>query len=283
MVLSTRWWRSFTNKSGKESEVQHNRTDSSQEEIFEGDVMSEKENDAQLVDSGNEPEEERIEQGEQLNVLDSIDKANSDALNHDNSEKIETLSEKAKLSESSVGSVTAPEIPEEMEEVLSASDNDSLKDDEETSIIDELEADDPLGEAYDLEKGEKIPNQVHNDGGRLPWKSKIESAKEFFNTEILYRHDILLNEERERLSGKYRIELKGYQGGIWSLDVGDDIEIINRREEADVVIAMQQKDFLQVVNGELNPQLALLSRKIKVTGDIKKAVALQSLLAPAME
>jgi hypothetical protein len=142
--------------------------------------------------------------------------------------------------------------------------------------------DDPLGEAYDLDQGERLPSDVHHDE-KLPWKSKIESAKEFFNTEILYRHDILLAEERDRISGSYRIELKGYQGGIWSLDVGDDIEVVNRREDADVVLAMQQKDFLRVVNGELNPQLALLSRKIKVTGDIKKAVALQSLLAPSMD
>lgn len=143
------------------------------------------------------------------------------------------------------------------------------------------EADDPLGEAFDLDGGESL---AHIEAPtELPWKARVSSAKEFFATEILYRHDILLKEERDRLAGQYRIELKGYQGGVWSLDVGDDISVVNRREEAPVVMTMQQSDFMRIVNGELNPQIALLARKIRVTGDVRKAVALQLLLAPSSE
>jgi putative sterol carrier protein len=46
---------------------------------------------------------------------------------------------------------------------------------------------------------------------------------------------------------------------------------------------MQQKDFLDVINGILNPQLAILSQKIKVVGDVKKAVFFQSVLAPRFD
>ena len=145
----------------------------------------------------------------------------------------------------------------------------------------DLEADDPLGEAFDLEAGESLAKA--EVPAALPWKARIASAKEFFATEILYRYDILLKEERERILGQYRIELKGYQGGVWSIDIGDDISVVNRREDAPVVLTMQQIDFMRIVNGELNPQMAILARKVKITGDIRKAVALQLLLAPSSE
>ncbi len=165
-----------------------------------------------------------------------------------------------------------------------------LKGKEEASIK-EVEEDDESeesddfieGETYDLDKGDIVSDFRKNDFDNFPWKSKIKSAKEFFNTEILYRHDILLQSERDRISGDYRIELKGYQGGIWSFSVGEDVKVVNRKLDAEVVLSMQQSDFLNIVNGELNPQIALLSRKIKVTGDIKKAIALQSLFAPSVD
>lgn len=141
--------------------------------------------------------------------------------------------------------------------------------------------DDPLAPAYDLEFGEPLP-QATQDRGRdgAPWKTRIDSAKDFFATELLYRFDILEPAERGALSGTYRIELRGYKGGVWTLNIGDDLEVLNRREEAEVVLAMQQRDFLQLVNGQLNPQLAILSQKVKIQGDIHKITAFNALLSP---
>jgi hypothetical protein len=141
--------------------------------------------------------------------------------------------------------------------------------------------DDPLAPGYDLEFGEPIP-QSTQDRGRdsARWKTNIDSAKDFFATELLYRFDILEPAERGELAGTYRIELRGYKGGVWTLNIGDDLEVLNRREEAEVVLAMQQHDFLQLVNGQLNPQLAILSQKVKIQGDIHKITAFNALLSP---
>ena len=118
---------------------------------------------------------------------------------------------------------------------------------------------------------------------KLPWKSNIGSSKEFFNTEILYRYDILHLEEREKVNGSYLLELEGDGGGFWTVKLANDINVENSREDADISLTMSQKDFLNIVNGELNPQLAILAKKIQIKGDIKKAIAFQSLLAPTGE
>lgn len=141
--------------------------------------------------------------------------------------------------------------------------------------------DDILAPAYDLEDGELIEEDLlAPQKTKLPWSSRVQSAKEFFSAEVLYRFDLLEEEERRELAGKFRIEIKGYQGGVWTMDLGDQLSIVNRREDADIVMTMYQRDFLQLVNGELNPQLALLAQKLKVSGDLHKAIAFQSLLIP---
>jgi hypothetical protein len=140
--------------------------------------------------------------------------------------------------------------------------------------------DDPLAPAYDLERGTLLDKQ---QPGNLPWRSDVRTAKEFFNTELLYRFDILERHHREQIAGRYRIELKGYQGGVWSIIIGDDMEVVNRKEDAEIVLIMQQRDFLQMINGHLNPQLAILGNKMKIVGDVKKAVWFQSMLYPTIE
>ena len=140
--------------------------------------------------------------------------------------------------------------------------------------------DDPLAPAYDLERGTLLDQQ---QSAAASWRSEVRTAKEFFNSELLYRFDILEMEERDLITGKYRIELKGYQGGVWTISIGNDMEVVNRKEDADLVLTMQQRDFLLMVNGRLNPQLAILGNKIKLQGDVKRAVWFQTLLYPSVD
>ena len=65
--------------------------------------------------------------------------------------------------------------------------------------------------------------------------------------------------------------------------LANDLEINNRRDEADVVLSMKQSLFLQIVNGEMNPQLAILARKLRISGNVRRALAFQSLLAPVRD
>lgn len=136
--------------------------------------------------------------------------------------------------------------------------------------------------AYDLDEG--TPLDSGRRGNVLPSRTNVKSAKEFFNGEIHYRYDILEDEARTEVLGTYRIELKGFQGGIWTITVGElQVDVVNRREEAEIVLTMQQRDFLQLVNGDLNPQLAVFAQKMRVSGDLRKAVAFQALLSPGAD
>lgn len=151
--------------------------------------------------------------------------------------------------------------------------------------LEEYEQDDPMAPAFDLEHGSPLrgENVLDHDAPTYPHRSKIKSAKEFFNTEILYRFDILEDHERVDLRGDYRIELRGFQGGVWTIRIGDVIEVVNRREDAEISIVMQQRDFLQLVNGTLNPQLAIFAQKMRITGDLRKAILFQLILTPSSD
>lgn len=152
-----------------------------------------------------------------------------------------------------------------------------LERDEAGTIDPEHHVEEDLSQPYDLGV------QPRRGGGGRMYRARINSAKEFFSTEILYRFDILETPERSEIAGSYRIELKGYRGGIWTLFLAEDLRIENRREEADIVLSMQQRDFVNLVNGELNPQLAMLSQKMRVSGDIRKASKFQVLFLPSGE
>lgn len=142
--------------------------------------------------------------------------------------------------------------------------------------------DDPLGSAaFDLDEGRPLQGELSGETrGGMPWRSRVDSAKEFFAAEILYRYDLLAPADKEKMKGNYRVELKGFRGGVWTITLGGDLVVVNRKEDADVVLVLQQHDFLQLVNGELNPQLAILSEKIRITGDVRRAIAFELLLVP---
>lgn len=144
---------------------------------------------------------------------------------------------------------------------------------------------DDYSSAYDFEHGEKIEQFSFDHSAGLPWKAEIESAKEFFNTEILYRYDILDPEERQQLSGSYQINVSGEKGGTWSVVLDEDLEVKadGKLTKPDVTLTIDQSDFLRLVNGSLNPQLAFVAGKMSSKGDLDKALALQALLCPLGE
>ncbi|MCC6219774.1 MAG: SCP2 sterol-binding domain-containing protein [Deltaproteobacteria bacterium] len=167
-------------------------------------------------------------------------------------------------------------------------DDDEDEDDDEAIIRDEEllpEASyDPLGGAYDLRDGRLIEQTARESRDKpLPWSSKVKSAKDFFHTELLYRFDLLELEEREGLRGSYRVEIRNHNNESWTVKIGDDIEVVKGWENANSSLSMNERDFLHLVNGRINPQIAILARKIRVSGDFKKAVTFQSFLYPYKE
>lgn len=159
--------------------------------------------------------------------------------------------------------------------------DDSAEDVETINSERELEVvDDPMAGAFDLDGGDRFDSF---ESAQMPWKNQIGTPKEFFNSEIVYRYDIIPPEELSPIKGDYRIELKGNEGGVWSVKVGDQLSVLNTHEDAETVLIMNQRDFMDIVNGVLNPQLALLSKKIEIKGNTEKAMRVQDLFAPKVD
>lgn len=166
------------------------------------------------------------------------------------------------------------EEEEEEEETEESSEGDSAD-----AALHQFEHDDPLGPGYDLDGGELIDQQESH----LPWQTDVATPKEFFTTELLYRFDVVEPTQRELFDGKYRIELSGDDSLTWSVGVGEDLSVSNTKEDAEIVFQLSETDFMELVNGRLNPQLAILAQKMKVVGDVRKAILFQELLIPAPE
>ena len=273
--------------------------DSSAETIIEAgsDVVSEKkselESESVVAESSENPplesvKEEAVETAAEARAEIVASPADSDedsssekqAESSSNAEKSSKNSaNKAKSSRSNSGSRQKNRGAKSNND--EAIDNESVDDDEVSSNDGQAGSDDPMGEAYCLDDGSLI-----DEGSEevLPWRSDVKSPREFFSTEILYRYDILEAAEQNALVGSYRLELKGNEGGIWSISVNDEITVENTADsDAEIVISMNRNDFMNIINGRLNPQLAILAQKIKVKGDTRRAVIFQSLLTPTPE
>ena len=68
--------------------------------------------------------------------------------------------------------------------------------------------------------------------------------------------------------------------GRWLVDVHDGTVTVTEDPEgtADVEFKMSAETFERIQARKLNPMTAYITRKIKVTGDISAAMALQSIL-----
>lgn len=59
---------------------------------------------------------------------------------------------------------------------------------------------------------------------------------------------------------------------------GDENKVSGEDGEADCTISTSLENLVKLKNGELNPMMAVMSGKVKVSGDMGLAMKLQSLL-----
>lgn len=74
----------------------------------------------------------------------------------------------------------------------------------------------------------------------------------------------------------YRFDITG--AGSWRVGVADGaLEVEEGRRDADCVITMKEDVFLKLLRGEQNPVSAFMLGRIKVDGDMAKALKLKEL------
>ena len=106
----------------------------------------------------------------------------------------------------------------------------------------------------------------------------VSNAKEVFDNHLPKRFkekpDVV-----EKIAASYKFVLAGDDGGTWVVDLTQGGGVITDGDgEANCTITMKASDFVDMMNGQLNAQMAFMSGKLKVAGDMGLALKLQSLL-----
>lgn len=105
------------------------------------------------------------------------------------------------------------------------------------------------------------------------------TAKEIFETKIPERlankPDVVAS-----INNSYQFDLSGEGGGKWVVDLTEPGGKVFEGDKADpgVTVSMAASDFVALVEGKLNAQMAFLQGKLKIKGDMGLALKLQSVL-----
>jgi putative sterol carrier protein len=84
----------------------------------------------------------------------------------------------------------------------------------------------------------------------------------------------------QKINAVYQFNISGPGGGSWSVDCtqpGGRIQA-GAAASAKCTVAATDQDFLNIVNGKLNAQMAFMSGKLKIQGDMGLALKLQQIL-----
>ncbi|MDQ0337568.1 putative sterol carrier protein [Caldalkalibacillus uzonensis] len=78
----------------------------------------------------------------------------------------------------------------------------------------------------------------------------------------------------------FQFEINGQQVGTFQVKVNDDkVEVVEGTPyEAACVFALSDEHFISLAEGKLNPAMAVMTGKVKIKGDMSKALKLQNLL-----
>jgi putative sterol carrier protein len=81
------------------------------------------------------------------------------------------------------------------------------------------------------------------------------------------------------LKAVYQFDVSGDGGGKWHVAIHNDRCDVGQGQHSapQITIAMQASDFLDLIGGKLNPQMAYTSGKIKISGDMGLATKLGEL------
>ena len=107
----------------------------------------------------------------------------------------------------------------------------------------------------------------------------VSSVKDVFERHIpaklLAKPDVV-----GKIAAVYQFNIAGPGGGTWSVDCtqpGGKVQA-GPVGNAKCTVSATEQNFLDIVNGKLNAQMAFMSGKLKIQGDMGLAMKLQQIL-----
>ncbi|GAO01241.1 SCP2 sterol-binding domain-containing protein [Anaeromyxobacter sp. PSR-1] len=107
----------------------------------------------------------------------------------------------------------------------------------------------------------------------------VSTVKEVFEhhipAKLLAKPDVVT-----RIAAVYQFNISGPGGGTWGVDCTAPGGKVSEGAPTSpkCTVAATEQDFLNIVNGKLNPQMAFMSGKLKIQGDMGLAMKLQQIL-----
>jgi putative sterol carrier protein len=83
-----------------------------------------------------------------------------------------------------------------------------------------------------------------------------------------------------KINAVYQFNIGGPEGGTWAVDCTQPGGKVQAGQVANArcTVAATDQNFLDIVNGKLNAQMAFMSGKLKIQGDMGLAMKLQQIL-----
>jgi putative sterol carrier protein len=105
------------------------------------------------------------------------------------------------------------------------------------------------------------------------------TPKEMFEVHI---PELLKNKPElvQEINSSFQFNLTGENGGQWYIDLRQPPSRVVPGQLSDpgVTVTISAKDFVSLSFGELNPQLAFMTGRLKVRGDLALALKLQLII-----
>jgi putative sterol carrier protein len=105
----------------------------------------------------------------------------------------------------------------------------------------------------------------------------MPTPKEIFEKDI--PANLAANPDKAKsMKATYKFIIGGANAGTWRVCLGDNPRVEEGDGEAQCTITVGDDDFVNIVGGKLNPQMAFMSGKLKVAGDMGLAMKLGQVL-----
>ncbi|XP_055716775.1 hydroxysteroid dehydrogenase-like protein 2 isoform X2 [Phlebotomus papatasi] len=133
---------------------------------------------------------------------------------------------------------------------------------------------------WDPSQFEKFADKMnltrYTEGGEAKPTEKGNIAGLFGKIESLLSEELV-----KRVGASYMFNVKGQEAGTWFLDLTSGSGKCGKGEPqvpADCTLTMDSKHFFDMFTGKLKPANAFMSGKLKISGDLSKAMKLEKLM-----